>query len=351
MTASDASFPSLVELSLNQALKSFSSKPFRAERSLRPDVALSFYSKLPSPTPETVDILASHVENDQYWRRACGTAGPGAEEHGRSHKRRFFERTFATDGWDAAAPSSRLVRGMSSDDIHTVKLCGPRTEGPFDELPNLTNIDLKHASALNLKASIPKVIALSSLTTLALTESQLDDEDILPIVDSQSNLLHLDLSHNNVSSDGATAIAEKLLSPPTSVLSSLDLSGNNISSDGASAVAKSLATNESLLSLTLRLNNIGDEGGKDMFDSLAQSSCLRYLNMSANKLSSADALLRVLDEISPDHFLETIVLTSNAFSEKDATRLRCCEVCFIDVRTINCEPDESEKRNLASETI
>ena len=134
-------------------------------------------------------------------------------------------------------------------------------------------------------------------------------------------LLHLDLSHNKITSQGARVIAERLIAPSESILTSLELSGNTISSEGASIIGQAIATNESLLSLTLRLNNIGDEGGKDLFEGL-QNSTLRHLNVAANKLgsSSAIALLKMLEE-PQNCALESIVLVSNLFTEGEMAAL------------------------------
>jgi hypothetical protein len=345
---------SLTELALGATIKSFPSTPFRAEKNLRHDIALSFYTRLPLPTNENVGTIASYIQNNDYWKRASNySKGRKGEEHGLSYKRMFFEMTFKASG------SANTIRSFA-DYIYTIKLGSPRSEIPFDvicsNLPNLTNIDLKHASGLNLKESIPNTIASSSLTKLVLTESLIRNKDIIPIVEklaALSTLLHLDLSHNNISFKGTKAIADTLLSPPESILACLDLSGNNISSDGASAIGKALATNESLLSLTLRLNNIGDEGAKDVFEGLAQNTNLRFLDMSANKLTSAAAILQSLEPKPHDCALETVILTSNAFSMEESTSLHCCKLdsTFIDVRTIACEPEENEKGTLASESM
>ena len=360
--SADGAFPSLVELALDETIKSFSlgRASFRAEASLKPEIASAFYARLPLPTNENLGTIAAYVENDNYWKRACNPKGNKGDEHGLSHKRMFFEVHGVQNILQAGEKEGQeaIIENMRpfADYIHTVKLCGPRSQFPFDlicnNLSNLTNINLKHASGLNLKESIPKAIASSPLlTTLVLSESQINDDDIVLMVDNladSSTLLHLDLSHNKITS--TKAIADKLIAPSKSILSCLDLSGNKISSDGASIMGGALATNESLLSLTLRLNNIGDEGGKDLFEGLAQNATLRHLNMSANKLasSSANALLQVLEKKLQDCTLESIILTSNAFSEEELMCLSQCKKCFIDVRT-SCEPAKNGNGTLASE--
>ena len=223
----------------------------------------------------------------------------------------------------------------------------------YKKYKNLMNINLKHAS--DLAGRIPRSIASSPfLTTLAISQSHIADDDVKLILDNIGEsplLLHLDLSHNKITSKGARAITEMLVAPSESILACLDISGNKISSEGASIMGQALATNESLLSLTLRLNSIGDEGGKDLFEGLKQNATLRHLNLSANKLGSSSAmnLLKLLDEkASPDCELDSIVLTSNEFAEEEVGCLSQCKVCYVDVRT-SCDPAKNGNESLASE--
>mmetsp|Transcript_27500 Transcript_27500/g.57387 ORF Transcript_27500/g.57387 Transcript_27500/m.57387 type:complete len:370 (+) Transcript_27500:112-1221(+) len=345
----EAVFPALADLALDETVKRFlSGKEFSYSffQALRPEIASAFYARLPLPTNENLETIASFVENDDYWKRACNSKGHRGEAHGLSHKRMFFEIQFEDilkaiekEGQEAIADKMRSI----IDYIYTVKLRGPRGQFPLDivckKLPNLTNINLKHASCLDFKETIPKAIASSPLlTSLVLTESQISDDDVALMVANLadlSTLLHLDLSHNKISSHGAKTIAEKLIASSGSILSCLNLSGNRISSEGASVLGKTIAADESLLSLTLRLNNIGDEGGKDLFEGIAQNTTLWHLNMSANKLGSDSAatLHQVLETKSQDCALESIILTSNAFSEEELKCLSHCQICFIDVRT------------------
>ncbi|KAL7536988.1 hypothetical protein ACHAXR_007523 [Thalassiosira sp. AJA248-18] len=361
-TSRDNAFPSLVELSLDETVKSFP-PPLRVECVLKPDIALILCRKLPPPTNQNLGVMATYVENDEFWKRACNKGHTMGEDHV-LHKRMFFEQQLEgilkAGGVEGQDPEAIIAKMQPiADYIHTVSISSMMSHFPIDvvcsNLPNLMNINLKHA--FSLVTSIPKALAASPfLTTLILKESQISDDDLVlmldPLVDS-SALLHLDLGHNKITSQGTKGIADRLIASSESILSCLDLSGNKISSEGASALGLALVTNESLLSLTLRLNNIGDEGGKDLFEGLVQNSTLRHLNLSANKLgsSSAMALLDVLTENkSEDCALESIALTSNEFSEEELLRLSQNKTCYVDIRADTSEKNEPNGNgSLASE--
>ena len=61
--------------------------------------------------------------------------------------------------------------------------------------------------------------------------------------------MHINVSENQVSDEGASALAEALTSPRP--LRSIFLHGNLLQSDGVRALAQGLVTNSSLVSLTL----------------------------------------------------------------------------------------------------
>ena len=361
---------SLVELSLDKVINNFDQAPFRAKECLSPQVAKDFYNKLPLPSQnvDKIHTLATFVDSDEYWKRACKSKGKGGkvEEHGHCHKRMFFELQLQ----DLLLSEESLFQETIverlkpfADCIYILRLSGVRHSFPLDvvttNLPNLMSIDLKKVSGL--KDSIPKAIASSPfLLSLLLTETQLTDADVTLIIENltqSQTLLHLDLSHNKITSTGVSTICETLVAPAdSSILSNLDLSGNNISSEGASVIGQALATNESLISLNLRLNNIGDEDGAILLQGLSKNTTLNHLNMAANKLGSMSvkALLQVLEkrlesEETDCCALESVVLTSNKFAHEDMVLLsQCqCETCFVDVRSTS-EPRKPSYEMLAS---
>lgn len=330
---------SLLELALDGTIKNFESAPFQADSCLTIDLASKLIDALPMGMDVT--ISAKFVENDEYWMRACKAftrlKGRNSEEHGMSYKRMFFELMVgdilkaAVD--DEAYTRERIVEKVQpfADYIHALRIRDICHGFPIHEvcqnLPNLSKIDVKYGSACQIGsarfAGIPEAIACStSLATLVLKESQITDADLNFLFSDNldSTLLHLDLSHNKITSSGVKLITEKFIHPSSAIICAIDLSGNKICNIGAVELGIGLASNDSLLSLNLRLNTIGDEGGKGLVSGLTENTTLRQLNLSANKLGSSSALAFAQSLESKESNLESLILTSNDFTEEDITK-------------------------------
>ena len=341
----------LVELSLDKTVNNFNLSPFRPNEKLNPTVAKKFYERLSLPNDGTVETLASFVDSDLYWKRACGGGGGGvgnANEHGGCHKRQFFEtkiQSILTTSTDSEHDEEDIANKLKSfsDFIHTLCLSDIQHSFPLEvvcsSLSNLQHINLKQVAGL--KDKLPAAIASSPyLTTLIISESLINNDDAVLITtnlaDSQT-LLYLDLSNNKVTANGVQHICEKLLSSADACLTHLDLSGNPLESKGATLLGQTLSNNDPLISLSLRLCMIGDEGAESLFESLTRNSSLNHINLSANRLGScsAETLLKVLESRNiEDCALESVVLASNMISDDDDLmhRLREYKECFIDVR-------------------
>jgi hypothetical protein len=343
----------LLELALNKSTAAFadgSAPPSRVETKLKPDVALAYYNKLPLPNCMNAGTHATFIDNEDYWRRACGSKSKSCSnhEHGYNYKRMYLELNLleillAGDDMNIKDfnPNDVVNRLMPiSEYIYTLRLQFIKQQLPLDivcsNLHNLSSIILKQSTGLN--GILAKAIASSpNLVSLAVTESQITDDNIGLLVKSLSSLnvlLHLDLSNNMITAKGAKFIADELIAPKESILCSIDLSGNKLSSDGCAAIGQALVSNESLISLILRLNNIGDSGAMVLFESLRVNKTLEHLNLSANNLCSATFLLQVLKEKSGAcHTLDTIIMTSNSFNEDELIRLGEWKTPPIDART------------------
>ena len=97
-----------------------------------------------------------------------------------------------------------------------------------------------------------------------------------------AHLARLDLSENVISTSGAIALADALLSNRT--LERLDLSSNKIECSGAAALAKAFRSNRTLTHLDLRRNKIGDLGAKEFADNLQDDDALSYLDLRKNPI-------------------------------------------------------------------
>ena len=114
-----------------------------------------------------------------------------------------------------------------------------------------------------------------------------------------TELKELDLSHNNIESDGATALAGGIKS--LTKLNKLDLSYNYIESDGATAVADGIKGLTKLNKLDLSYNYIESDGATALADGI--KGLTEQLNLSHNNIGpdGATALaggLQFLTELS-----------------------------------------------------
>ena len=83
----------LLELALTKSTAAFadgSAPPSRVETKLKPDVALAYYNKLPLPNCMNAGTHATFIDNEDYWKRACGSKSSN-HEHGYNYKRMYLE--------------------------------------------------------------------------------------------------------------------------------------------------------------------------------------------------------------------------------------------------------------------
>ena len=205
---------SLLELSLDKTVDTFLDKPFRLERRLSPQIASKVLERLPPPTSGSSLVLATYIDSDEYWKRATENKDnkdkvASVAEHGHSHKRLYFETAVGDlltlteeDKEDGLSVEERVVRKIKpiADLIYTLRLSDiqhPLLDVVCNNLQNLHHIDLKQLPREDC-LRLPKALASSQfLTSLAITQSSLVDNDVELIVNSlvessPSTLLQLD---------------------------------------------------------------------------------------------------------------------------------------------------------------
>ena len=101
-------------------------------------------------------------------------------------------------------------------------------------------------------------------------------------------LQELDLSENNIGSDGAVALASAFQN--CCQLQTLHLSDNSIGSDGAVALASACRNTSQLKNLYLRSNDIGPSGGSAFGAAFQVGSQLRLLDLSLNNICCEGAV-------------------------------------------------------------
>jgi len=130
------------------------------------------------------------------------------------------------------------------------------------------------------------------LESLSLVSSELNDEQVKPLAESLSKwkLKSLNLGHNKLTSEGASAIIKSLGSAANEFLTDLRLNDNRIDDVAITALAESLVNLPNLKSLHLNNNKIGDKGVKILLDSLAASpNAIPALYLAHNRITDAGA--------------------------------------------------------------
>ncbi|XP_044129043.1 dynein regulatory complex subunit 5 [Bufo gargarizans] len=367
-----ATVPPLSALCLRHIVLSFQDHPI-LEKLLpqhRAKVLDSLSTALPLP------VTANLISHEDYWRRCCTERWPTCDisHYGLSWKRLFFERHLQnlvelfipdlTDTGpicDAAELSKNYIRRLEIQQLLPPVRVEVRREDEADDLsdsgsdaagdlPSMDHFDLSliadslrdleelrlvygvRGCGMNFEwnlfrftdrdcASLANTLrTFEKLKVFRLHRSKVDDDKVRVLIRSlldHPSLVHLDLSHNQISDRGARAVG-KLLN--RGQLQILDLCNNNIRAQGAQAIAHALATNGTLQILNLRLNHIGDEGGRAVCNALLQNTSLQRLHIGSNELSepTATALAQVL---SQNATLRSANISSNRIGQDGGKQL------------------------------
>eukprot|EP01098_Paradermamoeba_levis_P010222 TRINITY_DN42_c0_g1_i10.p1 TRINITY_DN42_c0_g1~~TRINITY_DN42_c0_g1_i10.p1 ORF type:complete len:834 (+),score=340.43 TRINITY_DN42_c0_g1_i10:50-2551(+) len=136
--------------------------------------------------------------------------------------------------------------------------------------------------------AITGVLSLQEgLENLNLVHSDLGDAEVKPLTDSLSKwkLKSLNLNHNKITSEGASAIIKSLASAPNEFLTDLYLEDNQLDDAALQALAESLPNLPKLKTVYLQKNKIGDKGVKALVEALSKTPILSPLSTSLTTTS------------------------------------------------------------------
>jgi len=135
-----------------------------------------------------------------------------------------------------------------------------------------------------------------------------------------TNLVELDVSHNDATDTGAVAVSDCLKN--NSTLQALYVSHNKISDDGIKVICNSLKTNKSLKALDIACNTITTGMGvKEIVGALICNKTLVYLNISCNKILD-DGVCAISHSIKQNPILKELEIAGNTITNKGAWRLQ-----------------------------
>ncbi|CAI9580765.1 unnamed protein product [Staurois parvus] len=318
--------PLLTDLCLQHIVKNFEHKPILDK--LLPKHRVKVLDTLSTSLP--LQVTANLISYEEYWRRCCAEHWPicDVSRYGSSWKRLFFERhlenlieRFIPDVTEirticeAAELSKEYVKRLDIQQLLPPVKVEMKKEEEVDEvsdegsevggdLPSMDHFDFNlianslcgleelhlvygvKGCGMNFEWNLFRFTerdcglladtfkTFRNLKVFRLHRSKVDDDKARVLIRSlldHPSLVHLDLSHNQISDRGARAVG-KLLNQ--SQLQILNLCNNNVGPHGAKAIAHALSKNCTLNTLNLRLNHIGDEGGQALSNALLKNSTL-----------------------------------------------------------------------------
>jgi len=254
-------------------------------------------------------------------------------------------------------PQQTAIREHGGDHIQNIS--NEKWEELGRDIANnthLTHVDLSYSSLNDQKMSFlfRGLTRSSSIKDLVLQFNHFGAIGaMVPFLQNANSLTHLDLSYNDILTEGFNLIFRELRDSPIEYLhcchceiesieidnehlprnlKSLYLDGNKINADGCRELAKLLQGGDSTLEhLNLEDNKIDDEGVEMLVDALENNTSLTALDLEENDGISKNglaALLKLVNDISTieatlrsNHTLQTIYITAISDAEDILNRL------------------------------
>ena len=151
-------------------------------------------------------------------------------------------------------------------------------------------------------------------SSLDASHQRIDDYGVTVITTFCDHLEILNLSSNEISEYGASAIADYV--KDNACLLELNISMNTIRSDGVRIIAEAIKANTTLQTLDISNNNIQDHGAAMISNCFNKS--LKELNLSNNKITSNGAK-EIATTIRVNTTLENLDLSCNMLSDEGAS--------------------------------
>ena len=136
-----------------------------------------------------------------------------------------------------------------------------------------------------------------------------------------TNILKLDISNSDISSDGAVAISECFKNNQT--LQELDISNNRISDDGAVAISECLKNNNTLQKLNMSHNEVSDIGIINIGKAMQINTHLQTLIISYNSIFY-DGAVAISECLKNNQTLQELDISNNKISDDGAVAISGC---------------------------
>ena len=163
-----------------------------------------------------------------------------------------------------------------------------------------------------------------TLEKLDLSSNEISNDGAAAIIDGLQfniSLQELNMSGNEITGEGTQKITTAI--QVNNTLKQLDLSMNKISDEGENFLSDGLKNNISLLKLNISHNNITDRGIKVIAEAIKINSTLQNINISKNHIST-EGLLYFMEAIKNNCTLQVVNITHNNVTRSGFTSIKQC---------------------------
>eukprot|EP00940_MAST-03C_sp_MAST-3C-sp2_P001911 g1911.t1 len=169
----------------------------------------------------------------------------------------------------------------------------------------------------HLKSIVDYIVKSRAIRKILLSKNALSDDFIVAICSAITSgvVTHLDLSHNDITAEGARSLARALQSS-TCQLIDLNVAFNRITKSGVFHIAGALSFNENLEVLDLECNHLDSDAGAALGAILTNNKSLVTLNLSRSVLDEERGYGPIARGIERNSTLKTLVLKRSALGNK-----------------------------------
>ncbi|CAF1123103.1 unnamed protein product [Adineta ricciae] len=223
-----------------------------------------------------------------------------------------------------------LVRLLSSDSHHHHQTINAKLQNLLDQYQDHSHINLSGEDLTDddMKTIVDEIIVKKQCKQLLLESNRITSSGLAILAQGlhkNQSLNYLDLSHNQISDAGLSALADSLTTG-SQVLKKLGLAKNEITDHGMKYLAELIKTNRTLTQLDLCSNQISDDGIRLLADAVRHhGSTIEILWLMNNPLITDDSVDSMIQMIKHSQSLRQLWIFKCSLSELGKEKLKRLE--------------------------